>query len=189
MRTSISAIERSGCALLCLSIVLCAKAAFADPGCSVKASVPPTARTFARTDDQSAWHEFQTMKQVPELGDGGMSGQFWRDNDGNSSAYTVEPGEDFWTYARYCFDGAGELHEVGFEVRTAWDWGYRIDGTILNGQLRIRSAHFFSTANEEPIKRPTGADDIPNALKPSLYLTVRTLPFGNLLNPRSRLAR
>lgn len=177
-----SVIESCRFAFLCLIALFSATAIWAAPECNVKAPVPSTARVFARVDDHSVWREFRTIEEVPELGnDGGISGQFWRDSRGNALAYTVEPGEDFWIYTRYCFNAAGELQGVGFEIRTAWDWGYQLEGAALNGELRIQSAHFFDTSNDRPISRPNGADDIPEALKPTLYLTVTKLPFANLL--------
>ncbi len=93
----------------------------------------------------------------------------------------VEPGEDFWIYTRYCFDKGGQLERVGLEVRTAWGWGYRLEGPVMKGVLLANSSGFFSIANDKPISKPASADDIPDALKPRLYLTMNKLPFARLL--------
>jgi len=96
-------------------------------------------------------------------------------------AYVDESTEDFSIYTRYCFNHAGQLQSVGLQVRTAWGWGYRQAASVMQGQLHADSSEFFSTANGKPIPRPDGADDIPAALKPVLYLTTSKLPFAALL--------
>jgi hypothetical protein len=154
---------------------------FASPVCDVKAAVPQSARTYAKTGDQEAWREFRSLQDVPALAtDGGVSAQLWRDETGGSSVYMVEPGEDFWTHTRYCFDRGGQLERVSLEVRTAWGWDYRLEGSVVKGALRANSSEFFSTENERSISKPRGASDISEALKPTLYLTTSKLPFAHL---------
>ncbi len=169
-------------ALFCCGLTfLAVPVASAATACDVKAVVPKSARTWAKTGDQEAWQEFRSIEAVPALDpDGGVSAQLWRDKTGSSSVYMVEPGEDFWTYTRYCFDKTGQLERVGFEVRTAWGWGYRMEGQVIKGTLRSDSAEFFSTGDQRPIPKPEGASDISEALKPRLYLTMRKLPFAHL---------
>lgn len=167
------------CCALALSV---APIAMAAPQCDVKAEVPAGARTFAKVSDQSAWREYPSIEEVPELDtNGGMSAQSWQEQNGGPSVYMVEPGEDFWTFARYCFDGKGELERVGFELRTAWGWGYRLEGTVSKEKLGAHSSEFFSTKNRKTIPRPNEAGDIPGALKPTLYLKTGNLPFAQFL--------
>ena len=163
---------------------------FAAPACDVKAAVPQSARTYAKTGDQEGWREFRSVQDVPTLGtDGGMSAQLWRDETEASSVYMVVPGEDFWTYTRYCFGRGGQLERVSFEVRTAWGWSYRLEGQVIKGTLHSDSAEFFSTKNDRPISRPESASDISGALRPTLYLTTSKLPYAHLLAHSSELPR
>ena len=152
-------------------------------GCNVQAPAPAEARTFAVLNTQGHWKEYKNIEAVPEIDtNGGESAQFWREKDGGSSVYTVDPGEDFWTYTRYCFDSTGQLSQVGFEVRTAWGWGYSLEGPVVEAVFLPKSTRFFSTENGKPIPRPDGASDVPNALRPVLYLRLTKLPFAQLLS-------
>ena len=93
-----------------------------------------------------------------------------------------EPGEDFAAYTDYCFDKAGQLVAVRFELRTAWGWGYREEGPVVNGKLTRQTSEFFSTKTEAPITRPEQAADIADALRPHLYARKSRLPFATLLS-------
>ena len=176
-------------ALFCYGLTFFAvPIASAAPPCDVKAVAPQSARTYAKTGDQEAWREFRSIQDVPALDtDGGVSAQIWWDKAGASSVYMVEPGDDFWTYTRYCFDKTGQLERVGFEVRTAWGWAYRLEGPVVKGALRADSAGFLNAANERPIPKPEDANDISEALKPALYLKTSKLPFAHLLAHPSKL--
>jgi hypothetical protein len=175
--------------LCCALTFLVVPVATAAPVCDMKVAVPQSARTYAKTGDQAAWREFRSIQDVPPLDtDGGASTQLWRSETGASFAYTAEPGEDFWTYTRYCFDETGQLARVSFEVRTAWGWSYRLEGPVVKGVLHTNSAGFFSTENERPISKPEGASDVSEALKPTLYLTTSKLPFAHLLAHPSQLS-
>ena len=92
-----------------------------------------------------------------------------------------EPGEDFAAYTDYCFDKDGQLVALKFVLRTAWGWGFREEGPVMKGQLITQTSEFFDTSSEAPVKRPEQADDIPDALKPSLYVRKSRLPFAKLL--------
>jgi hypothetical protein len=156
------------------------------PPCDVNAKVP-TSRTFAKTNDDDRWREYSSIKDVPELDlNAGMSAQFWREGNGDSSVYMVQPGDDLWTFTRYCFDKGDRLARVGHEVRTAWGWGYRLEGSIVGTTLHANSSLFFSTKNGKPISKPETANDITDALKPVLYLRIREFPFANLLSGPSK---
>lgn len=168
------------CCTLMLSVVPVAVAA---PLCDVNAAAPQDARSFARIDDQGTWREFPSIQDIPDLDtDSEDTAQFWQSAHGQPSVYIVESGEDFSIYTRYCFGNAGNLERLGFEVRTAWGWGYRLSGSVLRGKLHVNSSAFFSTDDERAIARPEGASDIPEALRPTLYLTMSKLPFARLLS-------
>jgi hypothetical protein len=156
--------------------------------CDVKAKIPQ-ARTFATLGDPLRWGEYKSIGDVPALGtDGGKSAQVWVDGQGRPQVYMVEPAEDFWTYTRYCFDKSGQLIRVGFEVRTAWGWGYQLEGAVSGGVQHPHSSGFFSTENGKPIRKPKDADDVPNALNPELYLTFSKLPFARFFDATSKSA-
>jgi hypothetical protein len=169
--------------VLALFALLPALASAAAPACDSKAKVPDTARTFAKTSNEDNWREYRNIEAVPDLSlDGAASAQFWQDQDGVLSALIVEPGEDFWIYTRSCFNRGGKLVGVAFEVRTAWGWSFREDGIIVKGQLQTVSSGFFNTENDQKTPRPDAADDIADALRPTLYFETTKLPFAALLN-------
>lgn len=173
---------RLASALFGLSVILFT-GQLVQASCNVKALAPPDARTFAALSAQKQWHEYGNVKGISELEtNGGESAQFWRENDGGSSVYLVEPGEDFWTFTRYCFDGAGQLRQVSFEVRTAWGWAYGLEGSVVESVLRLDSTQFFNIKTGKQIPRPDGASDVSNALVPVLYLSIAKLPFAQLLS-------
>jgi len=161
----------------------------AAPVCDVSAMIPKDARVFADPGDSNRWREFQNTEDIPgDDSDAGQSAQFWKDEKGAASADIVEATEDFVIDTRYCFARSGKLEHIGFEVRTAWGWGYRLRGSINGGVLHRESSEFFGTKDEKPIPRPSDASDISEVLKPTLYLTTGKLPFASLLSriPRPR---
>ena len=164
--------------------------ATAAPSCNVRGKVSETARVFARISEHSAWHEYRSLDAVPELRlDSGMSAQFWQDRHHRGSVYIIEPGQDFWTYTRYCFDGDGELEGVSFEIRTPLGWGHRAEGPVLGGGFDASTQGFFSLKNGKAIARPEGVGDVPDELQPTLYRTVSELPFAQLLTVAADSAR
>jgi hypothetical protein len=149
--------------------------------CGVDQSQPPQ-RIFANPDGKR-WREYPNVKDVPELElDSGGFARLWSSRDGNILVSTQEPGEDFAAYTDYCFDSAGQLSGLKFQLRTAWGWGYREEGAIRKGMLAPEVSEFFDTKTESRIARPEQAADIPDALKPRLYLQKSHLPFFKLLS-------
>ena len=139
-------------------------------------------RVFADVDGKGQWKEYRTLREVPELAnDSGEYAGFLTGSNGDSLIVTEEPGEDFTAYTDYCFDKKGRLTQLRFELRTAWGWGYRQEGPIVNGKASSQSSEFFSTKTNESVPRPGGADDTPEALNPHLYLRESELPFFKLL--------
>jgi hypothetical protein len=142
----------------------------------------PAEFVFAKVDDGHTWREYRSVENVRALDlDGGISAQLWEGQDGSFLVRTVEPGEDFWTNTEYCFNKNGKLDQLRFEVRTAWGWAFRLNGSVEDGAIHEDSTGFFDTTTEKPITRPVGADEVPDALKPTLYLQAKQLPFSKLL--------
>ena len=139
-------------------------------------------RVFATARDSDAWREYRNIAEATSSEtESGASAELWRGTKGTLMARTVEPGEDFWTYTSYCFGGNGQLRSVAFEVRTAWGWSYRQAGAVRGGLLRASTSGFFDTRTGKSISRPAAADDVPDALKPKLYVWAKQLPFAKLL--------
>ena len=140
-------------------------------------------RIFADPDGEHGWSEYRSVKDVPELHLGfGQLARFWAGPDGKALIRLEEPGEDFNAYTDYCFSKTGHLLSLRFELRTAWGWGFREEGPIVNGTLRPRTSEFFNTKDGLPVTRPEQADDVPDALRPHLYARTSRLPFAKLLS-------
>jgi hypothetical protein len=145
----------------------------------------PAQRIFADPDGKHGWREFQQITDVPELELGfGESARLWAGGDGNLLIRAEEPGEDFAAYTDYCFNKAGQLVQIRFELRTAWGWGYRQEGPIAKGSIVAQTSEFFSTKTGESITKPDQAADVADALRPHLYLLKSQLPFSKLLSRR-----
>jgi hypothetical protein len=139
-------------------------------------------RIFADSDGHG-WREYQNIKGVPEIQlSSGAVAQLWPGSRGNLLVAVEEPGEDFTAYTEYCFDKAGHLVQLRYELRTAWGWGYREEGSFANRKLKPEISQFFKTQTDKPINRPDEADNIPEALKPNIYLKKSGLPFFKLLS-------
>jgi hypothetical protein len=149
--------------------------------CGVDQAKPPQ-RLFATSDGKSEWHEYQNMKDVPVIElDSGAFACLWMGSKGSEVVHMQVPSEDFASYTDYCFDKKGELTHVRYELRTAWEWGFREEGPIKNSVLGTHTSEFFDTKNEKAIVKPQNADDIAGALTPRLYLRKSQLPFSKLL--------
>jgi hypothetical protein len=145
-------------------------------------SARPARQVFAKVDDRQPWTQYKRVEGIPELSLGfGTSAETWTGPDGALLVRTEDPGEDFNAYTDYCFNKTGELVHIDYQLRTAWDWGFRMAGLVMDGTLHTNRRAFFSTESEKPIPRPKGADDIPDALNPVLYRTLSKLPFAHLL--------
>jgi hypothetical protein len=137
-------------------------------------------RVFAKVSDHGSWREYSNMQAIPEIVDG-TSAQVWSGPKNSLIIRTAEPREDFWAFTDYCFDHGGKLTRIRFQLRTAWGWGYRIEAPVENSALTNKSAVFFDSKTEEPIARPEQADDIREAMQPTIYPEVSRLPFAPLL--------
>jgi hypothetical protein len=178
-------------ALVLLSLVMCSTPiVMAAPGCSVNTKIPGAARVFARASDQSAWQEYPSMEDVPELKlNGGLAAQFVQHKKNSPAVTIVKPGLNYWTYTSYCYASDGQLAGVSFEVRTQLGWGYRMEGTAFLGGFSDNTHEFFQTKDGKPIARPEGVSEAPAGLQPTLYLTVEQLPFASLLKTAANPGR
>lgn len=142
----------------------------------------PAQKIFADYDGKAGWREYGSVKDIPELDNGfGSAAFYWSGSNSNVLIQLQEPSEDFVGYTHYCFDRAGKLARLRYELRTAWGWGFREEGTIEKGFLRPSISEFFDTKTEQKVPRPEMADDVRAALKPHLYLLKSELPFSKLL--------
>jgi hypothetical protein len=150
--------------------------------CGVAQNQTPQ-RVFADPDGKGDWKEYRTLQEVPQLAnDSGEYAGLIAGNDGQVLIITQFPGEDFTAYTDYCFDKEGQVVQVRFELRTAWGWGYRNEGTIVKGNLSPRTSEFFDTKTENPIPKPgEDGDEILASVKPHIYLRKSQLPFSKLL--------
>ena len=145
-------------------------------------SKEPAQMVFAKVDDQQPWKKYKRVEDIAELSLGfGISAEAWTGRNHALLIRTVEPGEDFTAYTEYCFDPGGHLVHLAYELRTAWGWGFRTGCPVMGGSIHTDSKEFFSTENEKPTPKPEAANDVRDALKPSMYLTLDRLPFSKLL--------
>ena len=143
----------------------------------------PARRIFANPDASLGWREYLDIKQVPRLENAlGELAQLWIGHDGKFLISIQAPGEDFASYTDYCFDIAGRLIWLKFQLRTAWGWGFRQDGPVFKDKFAPRKSEFFDTKTDLPVSRPEQAASVPEALKPDLYTTESQLPFYSLLS-------
>jgi hypothetical protein len=159
----------------------------AAPACNARTKAPANTRTFAKTSELNGWQEYRNGEGVPELGlDGGMSAQFWQDKSKSRTVYVVQPGQDYWTYTRYCFSADGGLEDVDFEIRTPLGWGSRAEGSVSGDRFEASKLEFFNLKSGKTIARPEGVGDTPAALRPMLYLRVNDLPFAPMLTTATK---
>jgi hypothetical protein len=148
--------------------------------CGANREQPPI-RSFAAPEGK-LWREYKNVKAIPELDlNAGAAAFLWKGTTGNVLVNLQEPGEDWRAYTDYCFGAAGDLLFLRYELRTAWGWGYRQEGSFAGGKLSVESSEFFDTQTERAIKKPEQADDVPDALKPAIYSRKSKLPFFKLL--------
>jgi hypothetical protein len=165
--------------LLALGFPSAGKAA---PPCSVKDKMPSSARIFATAGDDGTWREYTSDGQAPDVGlDSGMSAQFVQHKKESPSVTMVKPGEEYWSYTKYCYGEGGLLEGVSLEIRTQLGWGYRVEGTASASGFSANSHEFFRTKDGKTIAHPDGVADAPAGIEPTLYMKVSDLPFASLL--------
>jgi hypothetical protein len=136
-------------------------------------------RTFA-DPDLKGWKEYSNPKEVPplDLENGEQVFTVSLSPSGRKYVRSVEYGEDSATYQSYCYDQAGILRSLSYEMRTAWGWGYE-DNRVFgdSGRTIQHTRRFFDTDSNRNIPRPSQADDVLDFLKPTIYPSFDLLPF------------
>jgi hypothetical protein len=136
-------------------------------------------RIFANPD-LKGWKEYSSTKEVPplDLENGEQAFTVTLSSSGRKYVRSVEYGPDSATYQSYCYDQAGKLRSLRYEMRTAWGWGYE-DNRVFgdSGRTIQHTRRFFDTDSNRNIPRPSQADDVPDFLKPTIYPSFNLLPF------------
>ena len=156
-----------------------------------------TERIFSNSGLKS-WREYAKPDEVPPLNPDNGEQMFAVRVSPSGEKYvrSVEYAQDFSMYYDYCFSNAGWLRRERYEMRTAWGWWYEDDqfylaetfsGHTPSARIAIRrTKYFFDTASDKMIQRPRQADDIPDLLKPKIYVSFDALPFMTIFNkPRT----
>jgi hypothetical protein len=148
--------------------------------CGVNQDEPPK-RVFADPEGKR-WQEYKTIKNVPEIQlAAGTAAFLWSSNDGNTLIAVEEPSEDSTVYTDYCFDRAGHLIQLRFLFHSIRGWEYCQEGRVTNRKFKAEISDFSDSRTKQRIKRPD-EDEVPEDLKPHLYLNRRQLPFYKLLS-------
>jgi hypothetical protein len=145
-------------------------------------------RIFANAGLKS-WQEYATVEAVPPLSRDDHEQMFVvsLNSSGQKHVYLVEYNEDASISHTYCYDKAGTLRTLSYEIRTDWGWGYSEERVLgSTGGILRRNKRFFDTESNETIPRPRQADDVPDFLKPEVYSSFNTLPFIAIFN-KSRI--
>jgi hypothetical protein len=138
---------------------------------------PP--RIFANSGLKS-WQEYATVEAVPPLSRDDHEQMFVVSLNSSDlkHVYLVEYNEDASISHNYCYDKAGTLRTLNYEIRTDWGWGYSEERVLgPTGGILRRSKRFFDTESNETIPRPRQADDVPDFLKATIYSSFNSLPF------------
>ena len=112
-------------------------------------------RTFADPDGKLDWKEYLSVERVPTLTNdtGARYAVYWTASDGKVLVMLEESGQDFEYYTHYCFGKTGELLSLRFELRTAWGWGFRREGPMVNGIWKPTNSGYIDTDGDKPIPR------------------------------------
>jgi hypothetical protein len=127
-----------------------------------------------------SWQEYATVEAVPPLSRDDHEQMFVVSLNSSDlkHVYLVEYNEDASISHTYCYDKAGSLRTMNYEIRTDWGWGYSEERVLgPTGGILRRSKRFFDTESNETIPRPRQADDVPDFLKATIYSSFNSLPF------------
>ncbi len=145
-----------------------------------------TERLFANPGVKT-WNEYPTAGQIPRFAgsQGEMVIAVKSSSSGRHFVRTVEFGQDNVRYQANCYDPDGGLISVHYEMRTAWGWGYEDKRTFSSAtKMSNRSTRFFDLKNNQEIKRPGQAGDVPDFMKPSIYNNFASLPIAGALKQK-----
>ena len=146
-----------------------------------------TERVFANPGGK-AWNEYPTAKQVPRFE--GITGEMTiavkNSSSGRRFVRMVEYGEGNARYQANCYDSGGKLVSFRYEMRTSWGWGYEDKRSFGSANKVLnQSIRFFDLTNNQEIKRPTEANDVPEFTKPSVYNNFDSLPIAGALKQKA----
>jgi hypothetical protein len=176
--------------VFCLAVLGFGPAARAGPTetaqrCGIDETQKP-ARVFADPQGKKEWKEYPNLDAAPilTLDMGATADLMWIGSGGKIFFEIQDLEEDFSFFTDYCFDSRGQLIQLRYEFRTAWGWGYRIEGPVATGTLKPKISEFFRTDTDVRIEKPRVADDPDFArfFKPKLYPRQSLLPFSKLLS-------
>ena len=173
-------------AVYCAWLVICTTAANARLSTVAERCGANTRQSpkwvFADAAGKREWRPYSAPVDVPEIKtDAGESALVWTAGSRRLFVEINQPGEDFVVVSNYCYDKSGALIAFSLDVRTAWGWGYFEQGVVVNGSAEPTVSRFFNTKSEASIAKPLQAADIPEALKPQVYLRKSSLPFAEFL--------
>ncbi len=146
--------------------------------CGISTTSKP--RLFAAPDGRH-WKEYPSSRDIPEPDPDWSVAAFLVRGDNASTTQIEGVGQDFSDSTLYCFDQNARLTLVDHEFLTAWGWGYSetdsFDGTVVSEHRE----HYFDTKTHQIISRPAGSHDVQDAMKLTVYKSLKDLPFSGLM--------
>jgi hypothetical protein len=144
-------------------------------------------RVFANPGGKT-WNEYATVKKVPRLdGDKGeMTFTVKTSASGRRFVRSIDYHEDSAHFHANCYDSGGKLISLHYEMRTAWGWGYEDKRSFGPGnKLLHQSTRYIDLTNNQEIKRPAEANEVPDFTKPSIYNNFDSLPIAGALKQKA----
>jgi hypothetical protein len=136
-------------------------------------------RVFANTGKQG-WEE-QTGAKPAHHDAVSMSGptfEVFTSSAGRHFVRALNYGTGSATFQTSCYNEAGKLQSMHYEMRTGQGWGYQdIRQFGAQGKLLSHKTGFFDTADHKQVERPPEADSFPDFTKPAIYPSFDALPF------------
>ena len=105
------------------------------------------------------------------------------DESGRHYVHAFTSSGDFDIYQDDCFRECGKLEFFHFEFRTSWGWGYEeLRKYNPAGKNLETSTRFFNTEDEKTIAQPGNAKEAAAAMKPSIHMDFKSMPFIAIYN-------
>jgi hypothetical protein len=146
--------------------------------CGLSATSKP--RLFAAPDGRH-WKEYPRSRNIPEPNPDWSVAAFFARDDNASAAEIDGVGQDFSDSTLYCFDRNASLALVEREFLTAWGWGYSETDLFHGAVVSEHKEHYFDTKTRQVISRPAGSHDVQDAMKLTVYRSLKDLPFSGLM--------
>jgi hypothetical protein len=138
-----------------------------------------TKRIFSSSGAQG-WEERSGAKPAHHdaVSMGGQTFEVFSNPAGRHFVRAVNYGSGSSTFQTNCYNEAGKLQAMHYEMRTGQGWGYEdIRQFSAQGKLLSHKTSFFDTADHKQMKRPPEADSFPDFTKPAIYPSFDALPF------------